>query len=43
MRNYILFFVLIGFLKTGIGYSQDVNVKIGIRDSVQSKVLNENR
>ena len=43
MRNYILFFVLIGFLKSGIGYSQDVNVKIGIRDNVQSKILNENR
>jgi len=43
MRNYILFLLLIGFLKSGIGYSQDVNVKIGIKDSVQSKILNENR
>jgi len=43
MRNYILFFVLIGFLKSGIGYSQNVNVKIGIKDSLQSKILNENR
>ncbi len=43
MRNYILFFILIGFLKTGIVYSQDVNVKIGIKDSIQSKILNENR
>lgn len=43
MRNYILFFVLIGFFKTGIAYSQDVNVKIGIKDSIQSKILNENR
>ncbi len=32
MRNYILFFALIGFLKIGIGYSQDVNVKIGINN-----------
>ncbi|MCB9249225.1 MAG: hypothetical protein H6613_12125 [Ignavibacteriales bacterium] len=38
-----MFFVLIGFLKTGIVYSQDVNVKIGIKDSIQSKILNENR
>lgn len=30
MRNYILFFIFIGFLKSGIGYSQDVNV--GIKD-----------
>lgn len=43
MRSYILFFVIIGFLKSGIGYAQDVNVKIGIRDSIQSKILNENR
>lgn len=43
MRSYILLFVLIGLLKSGIGYSQDVNVKIGIKDSIQSKILNENR
>lgn len=43
MRNYILFFVLVGFLKSGIVYSQDVNVKIGIKDNIQSKILNENR
>jgi len=43
MRIYVLFFVIIGFLKSGIGYSQDVNVKIGIKDNLQSKILNENR
>jgi len=43
MRNYIFLFVFLGFLKSGIGYSQDVNVKIGIKDSIQSKILNENR
>ncbi|WP_104734522.1 alpha/beta hydrolase [Hanstruepera ponticola] len=43
MRNYILFFILIACLKSGISYSQDVNVKIGIKDSLQSKILNENR
>ena len=43
MRNYILFFVFIGILNSGICYSQDVNFKIGIKDSVQSKILNENR
>ncbi|MCK8481704.1 alpha/beta hydrolase [Psychroserpens algicola] len=43
MKNYVLFFILVGFLKSGIGYSQDVNVKIGIKDSLQSKILNENR
>ena len=43
MRNSILFFVLIGFLKSGIGYSQDVNLKIGVKDSIQSSILNEIR
>lgn len=43
MRNYILQFVFLIFLNSGIGYSQDVNIKIGIKDSVQSKILNENR
>lgn len=43
MRSYVLIFVLVGILKSGVGYAQDVNVKIGIRDSVESKVLNENR
>ena len=43
MRNYILLFVFLGVLKSGIGYSQDVNIKIGIKDSVQSIILNENR
>lgn len=43
MRNYLLLFVLLGLMKSIIGYSQDVNFKIGIKDSVQSKILNENR
>lgn len=43
MKNYILLFVLIGFLKSGIGNAQDVTVKIGIKDSLQSNILNENR
>jgi enterochelin esterase-like enzyme len=43
MKNCILLFVLFALLKSGIGYSQDVNVKIGFKDNVQSKVLNENR
>lgn len=43
MKNYVLFFLLIGFLKSGIGYSQDVNVTIGVRDNIRSKILNENR
>lgn len=43
MRNYILLFVLIGLIKSTIGYSQVLNFEIGVKDSVQSKILNENR
>ncbi|OAD90366.1 hypothetical protein A7A78_06455 [Aequorivita soesokkakensis] len=43
MRNYLLLFVFIGLIKTSIGFSQDVNIKIGVKDSIQSKILNENR
>jgi len=43
MRKFILFFVIIGFLKSGIGYSQDAVIKIGIEDSIKSTVLNEKR
>lgn len=43
MRNNILLLVFIGLIKTSIGFSQDVNIKIGVKDSIQSKILNENR
>lgn len=43
MRNYFLLFVFWGLLKSGIGYSQDVTIKIGQRDSVESKILKETR
>jgi predicted alpha/beta superfamily hydrolase len=43
MRNYILFFVFIGIFKSSIGYSQDINLKIGIKDSIQSSILSEIR
>jgi len=43
MRNYLLLFIIIGVLNSTIGFSQDVNIKIGIKDSIQSKNLNENR
>lgn len=43
MKNYILLFVLLGLLKSEIVYTQDVYVKIGIKDSVYSNILNENR
>jgi hypothetical protein len=43
MRNYLLLFVIIGIMNSTLGFSQDVNVKIGIKDSIQSKNLSENR
>ena len=43
MRNYLLLFVFIGLINSTIGYSQDVNFKIGVKDSIQSKILDENR
>jgi predicted alpha/beta superfamily hydrolase len=43
MRNNILLFILIGFLNSGLCYSQDVNFKIGVKDSIQSEILNEKR
>ena len=42
MRSYILQCIFLIFI-TGNAYSQDVNVKIGTRDSVRSRILNENR
>jgi hypothetical protein len=38
MRSYILFFVLMGLLKSGIGSSQDVSIKMGIKANVQSEI-----
>ena len=43
MRNYLLLFVIIGLINPIRGFSQDVNIKIGIKDSIQSKTLNEIR
>ncbi len=43
MRKNILLIIFLGLMKTGIGYSQDVNFKVGVKDSIQSKILNENR
>ncbi|WP_161595288.1 alpha/beta hydrolase [Maribacter aurantiacus] len=43
MRQRILLSIILGLLKTGIGYSQDVNIKVGVRDNIQSTILNENR
>ena len=41
MRHNILIFVLILF--TSFSFAQDINVKIGFRDSIKSEILQENR
>lgn len=43
MRKTVLLVIILGFLKSEIGYSQDVNFKVGVKDSIQSVILNENR
>ena len=43
MRKTFLLVIILGLLKSGIGYSQDVNIKVGVKDSIQSMILNENR
>jgi len=43
MKKYIYLIVALHLLRPSFGYSQDVNVKIGHRDSIQSKILNETR
>lgn len=43
MRKRFLWIVVFGLLKTGIAYSQDVYIKVGVKDSIRSIILNENR
>jgi uncharacterized protein len=43
MKNRTLLFFAFGLLSAGISYSQEVHLTMGIRDSIQSTVLNENR
>ncbi|MCB0669570.1 MAG: alpha/beta hydrolase [Saprospiraceae bacterium] len=43
MNNRNIIFLLFSLLTTGICFSQDVNIKIGFKDSIQSAILSENR
>jgi len=40
---YLIILILFSLLKTGIVYGQDVNVKLGFADSIQSSILKEKR
>src|SRR5665811_1959607 len=43
MKNRILSLLIFGMLNVGVSYSQEVNFKVGNKDSIQSMILNENR
>lgn len=43
MLKYILLVFFLGFLKFGLVYSQEANVKIGVRESIGSEMLQERR
>lgn len=42
-KFYLGISILFSLLKTGIVYGQDINVKLGFADSIQSTILKENR
>jgi len=43
MKNRIIISLVFAFLIAGVSYAQDVNIKVGVKDSIQSILLNENR
>ena len=42
-RSGLIISVLLSLLKTGTVYGQDINVKLGFADSIQSSILKEKR
>ena len=42
-RYYLIIFILFSLLKTGVIYGQDLNLKLGSIDSIQSSILKEKR
>ena len=42
-RFYLIISILFSLFKTGIVYGQDINVKLGFADSIQSSILKEKR
>lgn len=43
LRFYIVISILFNLFNTGIVYGQDINVKLGFADSIQSSILKEKR
>jgi hypothetical protein len=42
-RNYLLLLILIGLGKSEVVLAQDVSIKLGVRETLQSEILQENR
>lgn len=43
MKSQMILILVLGLISIRNSYSQEVNIKIGVKDSIQSMVLNENR
>jgi uncharacterized protein len=43
LRNCLLLLVIIGWNMSGVLFAQDVSIKIGTRETIQSEILEENR
>lgn len=43
IRVYFVMIILIGLIAPRITYSQDINIKIGFRDSIKSAILHESK
>lgn len=43
LRNYFLVLIVVGLAKPGLTHGQEINIKIGFRDSIKSEILHESR
>ncbi|NOU19527.1 MAG: hypothetical protein HOO91_18380 [Bacteroidales bacterium] len=43
IRVYSLMIILLGFIAPSVIYGQDINMKIGLRDSIKSEILHNSR
>lgn len=43
LKSHFLILLVLGMTKPGLTYGQDINIKIGFRDSIRSEILHETR
>ena len=43
VEKQLIFFILLTLLRTTVGVGQTINIRLGIKDSLQSSILKENR